>query len=130
MMPTSGAVMCQSGTRIGKTKAIDSALKASKNVALPITTRAMTNQRDLGICSMRASKAAAACSDGNDGVGDNPAGASEHCSALTTDKGSLPFSSSVLPSFLLAGARMAADWRGMPDDWISHDAPVQSEPEF
>src|ERR1700676_1225234 len=91
MRPTSGAVMCHSGTRIGRTKAIDNALNASKNVALPMTTRARTNQRDVGTCSMRAIKAAAASSDAKGCAGDGPAGASDHGSALATDKGSLPF---------------------------------------
>ena len=90
MMPTSGAVMCHSGTRIGRTKAIDSALNASKNVALPMTMRARTNQRDVGTRSMRAIKAAAASSDANGGAGDETAGASDRDPALTTDKVSLP----------------------------------------
>src|ERR1700761_2022436 len=54
--------MCHSGARIGRTKAIDSALKASKKVALPITTRAMTNHRDVGTCSIRAIRWLAAAS--------------------------------------------------------------------
>src|SRR5271168_4968753 len=87
MMPTSGAVICQSGTRIGNTKAIDSALKASKKVALPITTRARTNQRDVGTCSMRVIRAAAASSDA---MGDETAGASDRDSVSMTDNGSLP----------------------------------------
>ncbi len=91
MKPISGAVMCQSGTRIGKTNAIDSALNASKNVALPITTRARTNQRDVGICSMRVISAAAASPEASGGAGDETAGASDRDPALTTDKGSLPF---------------------------------------
>src|SRR5580700_11019407 len=90
MKPISGAVMCHSGTRIGKTNAIDSALNASKNVALPMTTRARTNQPDVGTCSMRAIRAAAT-SDANGGAGDETAGASDRDPALTTDKGSLPF---------------------------------------
>src|ERR1700739_1607220 len=97
MTPTSGAVMCQSGTRIGSTKAIDNALKASKKVALPMTMRARTNQRDVGIASMRAIRAAAASSRAT--VVDKPAlGApgSEVAPAtgavLATDKDALPLS--------------------------------------
>src|SRR6202047_4058071 len=91
MMPTSGAVMCHSGTRIGRTKAVDSALNASKNVALPMTTRARTNQPDIGNCSMRASKLAAASSEANGCAGDGTAEAPDKGSAWATDKGSLPF---------------------------------------
>ena len=54
--------MCHSGTRIGRTKAIESALKASKKVALPITIRATTNQLDVGTCSIRAIRSAEVCS--------------------------------------------------------------------
>src|SRR4029077_16600129 len=73
---------------IGRTKAIDSALNASKKVALPITTRARTNKRDVGTCSMRVIRAAAG-SSGEKG-GKEMAGASVRDPALTTDKGSLP----------------------------------------
>src|ERR1700733_9449301 len=86
-MPISGGVMCQSGTRIGRTKAIDSALKASKKVALPITIRATTNQRDVGTCSIRAIRPADACSVSKAGE-DETSGASDLDVALTTDKAS------------------------------------------
>src|ERR1700722_3464242 len=89
MKPISGAVMCHSGTRIGSTKAIDSALNASKKVALPMTIRATTYQRDVGTCSIRAIRAAAASSEANS-AGEGTAGASDHGSALATDKGFLP----------------------------------------
>src|SRR5579859_2235623 len=82
-MPISGGVMCQSGTRIGRTKAIDSALKASKKVALPITTRAWTNQPDVGTCSMRAIRCAETCSASSV---DEDEVASGRDVALTTDK--------------------------------------------
>src|SRR5271156_1117748 len=86
-MPISGGVMCQSGTRIGSTKAIDSALKASKKVALPITIRATTNQRDVGTCSIRAIRSAEACSVSK--AGDDETSAASDCDvALTTDKAS------------------------------------------
>src|ERR1700691_3965814 len=78
--------MCHSGTRIGSTKAIDNALNASKNVALPITTRARTYQRDVGTCSIRTIREAAASSDAEE----ETAGASDHGSALADDKGFLP----------------------------------------
>src|ERR1700727_2773634 len=87
-MPISGGVMCQSGTRIGRTKAIDSALKASKKVALPITTRARTNQRDVGTCFIRAIRTAAASSALK--AGEDEETAPPDCGpALTADKGSL-----------------------------------------
>src|SRR5579859_5175242 len=87
-MPISGGVMCQSGTRIGSTKAIDSALKASKKVALPITIRAVTNQREVGTCSMRAIRPAEARSvSKSDGDEETPE-ASDRDVALTTDKAS------------------------------------------
>src|ERR1700721_2220777 len=89
MKPISGAGICHSGTRIGSTKAIDSALNASKNVALPMTIRATTYQRDVGTCSIRTIRVAAASSEANDAEG--TAGASDHGSALATDKGFLPF---------------------------------------
>ena len=75
--------MCHSGTRIGSTKAIDSALNASKNVALPITTRARTYQRDVGTCSIRTIREVAASSDADE----ETVGASDRGSALATDKG-------------------------------------------
>src|ERR1700728_194366 len=106
MRPISGAVMCQSGTRIGSTKAIDNALNASKNVALPITMRARTYQRDVGTCSMRAIKAVAASSCANDGADEGTAGASDRGSALATDKGFLPF-------FLFFGSTLSVNARHM-----------------
>src|SRR3984885_13575965 len=93
-MPISGGVMCQSGTRIGSTNAIDSALKASKKVALPITTRAITNQRDAGTCSMRAINRAEACSVSKSDGDEDALEPSDGEVALTTDK-----ASSALPAF-------------------------------
>src|ERR1700761_2383782 len=86
MKPISGAVICHSGTRIGSTKAIDSALNASKNVALPMTIRAWTYQRDVGTCSIRTIREAAASSGAKGGADEGTAGASDHGSALATDK--------------------------------------------
>src|ERR1700690_2716364 len=85
-MPISGGVMCQSGTRIGRTKAIESALKASKKVALPITIRATTNLRDVGTCSIRAIRSAEACSVSKAGTDGETPEASDRDVALTTDK--------------------------------------------
>src|SRR5260370_35405378 len=90
MNPISGAVICHSGHRFGRRKAIESALNASQNVALPMTVRATTYQRDVGTCSIRTIRAAAASSDAN-GAEEGTAGASDHGSALATDKGFLPF---------------------------------------
>src|SRR3984957_4624801 len=87
-MPISGGVICQSGTRIGRTKAIDSALKASKKVALPITMRATTNQRDVGTCSIRAIRSAEACSASKAGAERETSSTSDGDVALTTDKAS------------------------------------------
>src|ERR1700691_1264326 len=87
-MPISGGVMCQSGTRIGRTKAIESALKASKKVALPITIRATTNLRDVGTCSIRAIRSAEACSVSKAGEDEETPEASDRDVALTTDKAS------------------------------------------
>ena len=86
-MPISGGVMCQSGTRIGRTKAIESALKASKKVALHITIRATTNQLDVGTCSIRAIRSAEVCSVSKAGE-DETSEASDRDVALTTDKAS------------------------------------------
>src|SRR5271169_6466360 len=118
-MPISGAVICQSGTRIGRTKAIDRALNASKNVALPITTRARMNQREVGTCSMRAIKAAAASSEENGSLDGETAEASERDSALTTDKGSLPFFRYCVswPGFIGLDS-WHAGCPGIGDDWI------------
>src|SRR3984885_1812008 len=86
-MPISGGVMCHSGTRIGRTKAIESALKASKKVALPITIRATTNQLDVGTCSIRAIRSAEVRSVSKAGE-DETSEASDRDVALTTDKAS------------------------------------------
>src|ERR1700732_2150279 len=90
MRPISGGGMCQRGTRTGGTRAIESALNASKNVALPMTTRARTNQRDVDSCSMRSIKAAAASSATNGDAGDGTMEASGSDSALAMVKGFLP----------------------------------------
>src|SRR5437660_516607 len=77
--------MCHKGTRIGRTKAIDRALKASKNVALPMTMRARPNQRNIETCSRRAIRLAAA-SSGTKSTGEAAENPSDRGSALTTDK--------------------------------------------
>src|ERR1700719_693861 len=129
MMPTSGAVMCHSGTRIGRTKAIDSALNASKNVALPMTTRARTNQPDIGNCSMRVSKLAAASSEANGCAGDETAEAPDAGSALATDKGSLPFVG-LSARFVGQHEFRASQPEGRLAGWIRYRAPARSAPEF
>src|ERR1700692_3065890 len=103
--------MCHNGTRIGRTKAIESALNASKNVALPMTTRATTYQRDVGTCSIRAIRAAAASSDAN-GADEGTAGASDHGSALTTEKRLLPL------FFLFVGPTLSVSTRHMQANLI------------
>src|SRR3974390_770284 len=85
MMPTSGAVMCQSGTRIGSTNAIDKALNASKKVALPITIRARTNQREVGTRSRRAIRSADARSESKPVTDEEPVEASGRDAELTID---------------------------------------------
>src|ERR1700721_487409 len=77
--------MCQSGTRIGRTKAIDSALKASKKVALPMTIRARANHRDVGTCSIRAISWLAAASASKADEDNEAAAVSEHGVALASD---------------------------------------------
>src|SRR5579872_4606006 len=57
--PISLGVMCQSLIRIGSANAKDSALNASKNVALPMITRAFVCHQENGTFSMREISAAA-----------------------------------------------------------------------
>src|SRR6516225_1037364 len=57
--PISRGVMCQRRRRIGRAKARDSALKASKKVALPITMRALVCQGEKGTLSIRAMSSSA-----------------------------------------------------------------------
>src|SRR5580692_879244 len=115
MRPISGAVICHSGTRIGSTKAIDSALNASKNVALPMMTRARTYQRDVGTCSIRMIREVAASS----GANEETAGASDRGSALATDKGFLPFCS-IFRSDPIGQYASHASW---PDTHLTLGAP-------
>src|ERR1700691_1832498 len=52
--PICGPFKCQAGTRTGKTKAMESASKASKNVATPMMIRALTCHNEIGRRSIRA----------------------------------------------------------------------------
>src|ERR1700674_2805097 len=56
--------MCHSRMRVGSANARDNALKASKNVALPMTMRALACHRENGTCSIRASRLAASAALG------------------------------------------------------------------